>query len=102
MKVVLFNTGIFMKFIFSFSLFSILIESVLFPPLANACDLCAVYSATSAVGQGGMGVNVGIAEQFTHFGSLRNDGHEVANGFHQFLDSSITQLFSSYDFTPQW
>ncbi len=64
----------------------------------NACDLCAIYSATRATGLDGRGISVGFAEQFTHYGTLKENGQTVANPFGQYLDSSITQIFSSYDF----
>jgi hypothetical protein len=43
-----------------------------------------------------------VAEQFTHFGTLQLDGHEVDNPTGQYLDSSITQLVAGYSFTPRF
>jgi hypothetical protein len=65
---------------------------------ANACDLCSVYSANRAANRNGLGFDVGVAEQFTHFGTLKQDGTTIANPANQTLDSSITQLFVSYQF----
>ncbi len=79
---------------------------------APACDLCGCYTpqlealpqigATSGLGQQASattnrtswtsGIYLGLAEQFTHFGTLQIEGREVANPTDQFLDSSITQL----------
>jgi hypothetical protein len=70
----------------------------LLPWIAGACDLCAIYSATAASGLDGRGFSIGVAEQFTRYGTLQNDGHVVANPFGQFLNSSITQVFGAYDF----
>jgi hypothetical protein len=53
-----------------------------------ACDLCAIYSATEAQGQTGKGLFAGLAEQFTHFGTVQKEGKEVPNEAGQYLDSS--------------
>jgi hypothetical protein len=65
---------------------------------ADACDLCAIYSATNASGLDGRGFRAGLAEQFTHEGTLKDDGVTQPNPFGQHLDSSITQIFGAYDF----
>src|ERR1043165_6706869 len=70
------------------------------PPLA-ACDLCSVYAANEARGEIGRGLFAGVAAQFTHFGTLQEDGHKVPNDAHQSLDSSITQLLLGYNFTER-
>ncbi len=81
---------------------SVFVSSFFLIPLAEACDLCSVYSATSASGQGGTGFNVGVAEQFTHYGTLQDSGNKVPNTVGQYMDSSITQIFSSYDFNNRF
>jgi len=43
------------------------------------------------------GFYTAIAEQFTHFGTLQFDDHEVANPTGQRLDSSITQFVVGYE-----
>jgi hypothetical protein len=43
-----------------------------------------------------------LAEQFTHFGTLQDNGAEVANPTGQYLDSSITQLVAGYSFTSHF
>lgn len=65
--------------------------------LALACDLCAIYRADEAK-ESNPGFNVGVFEQFTHYGTLQKSGHEVPNTADQYLDSSITQLFAGYQF----
>ena len=67
-------------------------------PSVQACDLCSVYSATEARGDLGKGFFSGVAEQFTHFGTLHEDNHEVSNEVGQYLDSSISQIFAGYNF----
>jgi hypothetical protein len=64
----------------------------------SACDLCSIYSATQARGEIGKGFFGGVAEQYTHFGTLQEDGREVPNTVNQFMDSSISQLFGGYNF----
>src|SRR5881394_2532110 len=71
------------------------------PPLL-ACDLCAVYSALESRGEIGKGVYTGVAEQYTHFGTLQDDGQKVPNPADQFLHSSITQLLLGYNFNEQF
>jgi hypothetical protein len=88
---------------------------------AQACDLCGCYTpqmeamsqtevsdfgqtAPIATGHGAWlsRVYVAIAEQFTHFGTLQFDGHEVDNPTGQYLDSSITQLVAGYNFNSRF
>ena len=63
------STAIFVKFIGSALLLIIGLGSN-----AYGCDLCAIYSAAQAQGEAGKGVFAGIAEQFTHFGTVQVDG----------------------------
>src|SRR5262249_33052142 len=63
-----------------------------------ACDLCSVYSAAQAHGEIGKGIFAGVAEQFTHFGTLQQDGNKVDNPLGQYLDSSVSQIFAGYNF----
>lgn len=66
-----------------------------------ACDLCAIYSATQAQGEGGKGFFAGFAEQFTHFGTIQIDGEKTSNPAGQFLNSSVSQVFAGYNFTDR-
>jgi hypothetical protein len=68
---------------------------------ALACDLCAIYSATKAQGVDNTGLFAGLAAQFTHFGTLQEDGHEVPNTIDQHIDSSISQAFVGYNFSDR-
>ena len=48
-----------------------------------ACDMCAVYNAPLAHGVVDQGFHLALAEQFTRFGTLQEDGKKVANPAHQ-------------------
>jgi hypothetical protein len=62
---------------------------------ALACDLCAVYTATEAK-EAREGFSVGVFEQFTHFGTLQEDGEKTDDPVGQRLDSFITQFIVGY------
>ncbi len=66
------------------------------------CDLCAMYSESQARGEAGQGLFAGVAEQFSHFGTVQIDGHEVSNPSGQHLDSSISQVFAGYNFSDRF
>ena len=65
---------------------------------AHPCDLCSVYSSEQMHGEIGAGIYAGIAEQFTDFGTLQDNGEKVANPARQYLKSSVAQLFAGYNF----
>jgi outer membrane putative beta-barrel porin/alpha-amylase len=67
---------------------------------ADACDLCAVYTAGMAHGETS-GWYAGIFEQLTRYDELREDGHKIPDSSGQYLDSSITQLFVGYGATDR-
>ena len=77
---------------------------------AKACDLCGCYTpqldamTNLAPGQQSWlkGWYAAVSEQFTHFGTLQLNGHEVANPVGQYEDSSITQLVASYAFDSRF
>jgi hypothetical protein len=62
-----------------------------------ACDLCSVYAASQAQGEIGAGLFGGVAEQFTHFGTVQQDGQKIP-GQGQYIDSSLSQVFAGYNF----
>ena len=64
---------------------------------SSACDLCSVYSANEAHGDLVKGFYSGVAEQFTHFGTMQQDGGKVPNEAGQQMNSSITQLMIGYN-----
>jgi hypothetical protein len=66
-------------------------------PSVSACDLCSVFAASQARAEVAPGPYAGVAEQFTHFGTVQFEGHELPNPSGQFMDSSISQLFAGYN-----
>jgi hypothetical protein len=66
----------------------------------DACDLCAIYSASQAQGSG-EGFYGGVAEQYTYFNTLQSDGHNVGNDG-EYIDSSVTQVFVGYNVNPRF
>ena len=66
-------------------------------PLLTACDLCGSYSIR-LVNLHRPGFFLGTYEQFTHFGSLQEDGRAMRNPVGQYLDSSVTQFFAGFQF----
>ena len=65
---------------------------------APACDLCSIYNVNAAQGTRNKGFSISVAEQFTHFGTLQEDGDRVSNPTHQYLNSSISQVVLGYTF----
>src|SRR5258708_13456673 len=83
----------------------ILISAVLAVGCAQpvlACDLCSVYAATEAQGGSGQGFFGGVAEQFTRFGTLQDEGQKVPNTFGQYINSSVSQVFAGYNFSDRF
>ncbi len=69
---------------------------------APACDLCSIYSTAQARGEIGKGFFAGVAEQFTHFGTLQNESRKVPNEVGQYLNSSVWQVFGGYNFNDRF
>ncbi len=67
----------------------------------RACDICAVYTATEQ-GESRTGFRAGLATQYTHYGTLLENGHEVPNPDDQYLNSTITQLVLGYQVMPRF
>ncbi len=64
---------------------------------AAACDMCSVYSTPEGGSPGGPGFFGGVAEQFTHFGTLQDNGQRIDNApYRQRIDSSVAQFFAGY------
>jgi hypothetical protein len=66
-----------------------------------ACDVCSVYSVAQVEVRVGQGPFAGVAEFYTHFGTVQVDGHQVPNQSGQYLDSSTSQLFAGYNFSDR-
>lgn len=67
-------------------------------PLAHACDLCSVYTASMAHGETS-GWYAGASAQFTRYDELREEGRRLHDDAGQYVDSAITQLFVGYGIT---
>ena len=67
---------------------------------AAACDLCSLYNA-SEQREERLGPWAGTAVQYTHFGTLQENGQQVANPDHERLDSVVTQVLAGWTFTPR-
>ena len=72
----------------------------------RACDLCGCYTpqenTMASETTQWSGFYGAIAEQFTSFGTLQFEGHEVDNPTGQYLNSAITQLVAGYDLTSRF
>lgn len=77
-----------------------------------ACDICGCFDANGQCGMGlgpsskyttevAKGLIGGVAEQFTHFGTLQDDGHKI-DGHGEFLNSSMSQIFALYNFNKRF
>ena len=64
-----------------------------------ACDVCAIYTGTE-MRESRLGLYAGMAEQYTIYGTLQDNGHEVPNPAGERLNSFITQFVAGYTFTP--
>jgi hypothetical protein len=71
-------------------------------PRASACDLCSCYSEDDVFGLSHPGWSFSAATQFTHFGTLRDEGHRVPDPAGQWLDSAITQVVAAYRFNDRF
>jgi hypothetical protein len=78
-----------------------LLAACLATPRLPACELCAIFSVNQAHGDLEKGFMAGVAEQYTHYGTLREDGREVPNPANQHLDSSLTQLLLRYNLSER-
>ena len=71
--------------------------TAMFAAVASACDFCACDLPYMDI-KNSPGWHVRVSEQFTHFGTLQQDGQGIANPAGEQLDSSITQIIIGYDF----
>jgi hypothetical protein len=81
-----------------------------------ACDICGCFDPNGTctmhmdLGTGPSskfttetekGFLAGVAEQYTGFGTLQDDGHEIA-GHGEFINSSVSQIFALYNFNNRF
>jgi len=74
-------------------------------PRLRACELCAIYSASSARGESSHGLSFTVAEQFTSQGTLQAEGEPFAlvpflRDAH--LDSFYTHFVPGYNFSSRF
>ncbi len=67
---------------------------------ASACDICAIYTSVD-ISEIISGFRLGLAQQYTDFGTRMEDSVEVENPGEE-LQSSITQILLGYNFGPEW
>jgi hypothetical protein len=70
------------------------------PGALHACEICAVYTATE-LQAGRTGVYLAAYEQFTHFGTLRDQGEKVGNPGER-IEGSTTQLVAGYNLAERF
>jgi len=68
---------------------------------AAACDLCAIFNEISTDKPVEGAVRVSVAEQFSYFGKVQEDGRVYADPANQHMASSITQFVAAYDYSPR-
>jgi hypothetical protein len=68
---------------------------------ALACEMCAIYRATEAR-KSKPGWYVGLFEQYTSFGTLRESGEKVDDPSGQYLHSSNTQFLLGYQINERF
>ena len=73
---------------------------ILLVEAAQACELCAIYSAANALGQTGSGFLFTVAEQYIAYDASQVNGQEVRLANPNYLYSSITHLVPSYNISP--
>lgn len=64
-------------------------------PAAQACDICAIYTATE-LQESRTGLRIGVAQQISEMNDLQQDGRVVANPASERLTSAITQFVAGY------
>jgi hypothetical protein len=67
----------------------------------DGCELCAIYNANGANGQFTGGLTLTLEEQFIPFDTTQLGGHEVDLPYPNYLDSSITHIVATYNFTER-
>jgi len=68
----------------------------------RACELCAIYNATSASGQSSDGWLFSVSEQFVPYRTIQLNGDELSMNDPDYLDSSITHLVPTYNFSSRF
>lgn len=69
---------------------------------AVACDLCAIFNDLGTERPIAGAVRASVAEQFSYFGKVQDNGHVYDDPANQHLASSITQLVGGYDVSARF
>jgi len=67
----------------------------------SGCDLCAIYNASDSKGQFGSGFLLAVSEQYIPYNNQQWDGEPVKPANREYLNSSITHLVPTYNFSPR-
>jgi hypothetical protein len=70
--------------------------------VASACELCSIYSASSARGESTRGFLLGLSEQFTAYNNTQLNGDDISVRDPDHLDNSITHLAPTYNFSSRF
>ncbi len=81
--------------------FGLAVLAVVSAPVALACDCCSIYSADNMQLENEKGFVAGVAEQYTHFGTLQADGQKIS-GDGEYIDSLVSQIFAGYNFNSRF
>jgi hypothetical protein len=76
---------------------TIFLYSIILTTITNtalACDLCPIYSSKEATEKE---LSISLAEQFTSFHRIQEEGNYKSNSEHQSFASSITQVVGRYN-----
>jgi len=73
------------------------IAAILLAARSSACDFCGCDLPHITL-EDRTGWHFGLSEQYTGFGTLQADGHSISDPAHQYLHSSVTQMYIGYDF----
>jgi hypothetical protein len=69
-------------------------------PMALACDCCSIFSVCNLQSESEKGFLAGVAEQYTHFGTLQDNSTKIA-GDGEYIDSLVSQVFAGYNFNDR-
>ena len=78
--------------------------SLLLSGAAQACELCAIYSASSARGESHSGLTFNVTEQFVSQNTLQRKGDEIEHFpplTDAYLNTSWTHIVPGYNFNPR-
>jgi hypothetical protein len=67
----------------------------------EACELCAIYNANGANGQYTGGLTLSIEELYIPYDTTQLDGRPIDLPYPNYLNSSITHLVGTYNFTER-